>query len=516
MGQPDTRPAPRRARIRGAATVILTAIPILLLVGQAVAWLRTSVDLPYADDWRAYFAGRAGSFDLGWLFAPANDTLSPVGKMLDSIAQIVLAGNSVTYQLLSMVVVLGLLLVLQWTLLKGALRAPLLVASAFVLTSPMMRADNYWGNANLAYHQAIPLICVLGALVAARKRAGRWLVVAGFALGLLAGLSYISGALGALAAGSVMAAIGWSITDGPDRPVARVGAGMAAAGAITALMQLVAVAGSQGWESSAGNPITVPWSADFWLYLAGKVGASLVLQPTQVALSFSLTCAGLAILGISVLWSLRALRRRRPTMPPDDAQIATVLLTLVATVFVYLLLVAAGRASLRTSDIDQPEEVFVLGFVRFHFFWVTAIWPWVGAVVLSWLVSKPRPPRSWRRVLVAGGAAVSATALVVLSTRSVTVNTPRLYTEFADGQVQVLRCLQSDHQRAVPTTCLLPFPAKVRDLLVYAKSIDASFARYVQTLSDRQPIEPQFRLTDPLSGSVEFGDAEVDDAPEGL
>ena len=32
---------------------------------------------------------------------------------------------------------------------------------------------------------------------------------------------------------------------------------------------------------------------------------------------------------------------------------------------------------------SEPIEVFQFGFFRFHFFWVTLIWPWVGAVVLS-------------------------------------------------------------------------------------------------------------------------------------
>jgi hypothetical protein len=506
MGQ-DTRP---RARV--FATVLLTVIPVLLLVAQVTAWLRTAVDLPYLDDWRAYFARSAGSFDPSWLLASANDTLAPVGKALDSIAQVAIGGNSVTYQLLSMIVVLGLLMSLQWTLLRGALTVPLHVSAAFVLTALMMRADNYWGNANLAYHQAIPLICMLGALVAALKRGdggGRWLVIAGFALGLTSGFSYISGAFGAVAAGTVMAAIGLWASTGRGRSLVRVGVGVAAAGAITTATQLMAVGGSQGLSSSAGNPITLPWSPDFWLYLTGKVGASLVLPPTQPALSLLLTGAGVVILAISVLWSLRALRRPRLAGPPDQAWIATVLLTLAATVSVYLLLVAAGRASLRPDGVDEPLEVFALGFGRFHFFWVTVLWPWVGALAISWWVTRSRGARRTLTSILAVGGALCGAILVVLSVRSVAVNTPKLYAEFASGQVQVLRCLQSDLQGVVPRTCLLPIQANVRDVLVYAKSIDASFSRYVQTLPDRPAIEPIFSLHDPTSGSVEFSGADV-------
>ena len=514
MDQFDPPPERREARVRHAATVVLTAIPIVLLISNVLSWVRTAVDLPHADDWRWYALRRADTFDLGWLFEPANDTMSPVGKALESIAQIALAGNSVVYQMLSMIVVLGLLLVFQWTLLKGARFLPLHAASAFVLTSLMMRSDTYWGNANVAYHHAIPLICVLAALVAALKGGGRRLVVVGFALGLVAGFAYISGAFGALAAGCVMTAIGWWDRHRQDGSLLRVGIGLSVAGVITAVTQLTVVLGAWGGTSHAGNPTTFPWSLDFWLYLAGKVGASLALWPGQARLAFLVTCAGVALVAISVFWALKALGRRRPVTAPDDTWIATVLLTLVATVFIYLAIVAAGRASLRSPDVDRPMELFALGFARFHFFWITAIWPWVGAVVLSWWISQRRAHRRARSIVVGGLAALCAAGLVALSVRSVALDVPKLYAEFAIRQVQALRCLQTDLQGATPQVCNLPPPLVVRDSIVYAKSIGATFAKYIQTLPDRPPIEPFYSLTDPASGSVEFVNAEaLVDAP---
>ena len=122
------------------------------------------IDLPFYDDWRAYIQGRAGLLDLGYLFTPENGTYYPVGKMLDAIAQRYLDGNSVAYQFLSMTIVLGSLLALQWRLLSFAMKDRLFAASAFSLTVFMLQPGSYWGHQNLAYHQAVPLLCLVAVL----------------------------------------------------------------------------------------------------------------------------------------------------------------------------------------------------------------------------------------------------------------------------------------------------------------------------------------------------------------
>ena len=88
--------------MRVVVAAVLIAIPIVLLAAAVVSWFQVGLDLPIADDWRAYLDRRVGSLDLAYLFTPRNDTLYPVGQVLDGIAHFVLAGNSVIYQALTM------------------------------------------------------------------------------------------------------------------------------------------------------------------------------------------------------------------------------------------------------------------------------------------------------------------------------------------------------------------------------------------------------------------------------
>src|SRR4029079_1575057 len=140
--------ADRTMSWRTIAILVFLVIPVLSLLAGAVAWLRYGIDLPFFDDWRAYIQGRSGSFDLSFLFTPENGTYYPIGKVLDAIAQRYLDGNSVAYQFLSMIIVLGSLLALQWRLLSSVMKDRLLAASAFSLTIFMLQPGSYWGHQN--------------------------------------------------------------------------------------------------------------------------------------------------------------------------------------------------------------------------------------------------------------------------------------------------------------------------------------------------------------------------------
>lgn len=97
---------------------LLIALPGVAMVVNAVSLVRHGVDIPFWDDWRQYDSGDLGNLSLAYLFTPANDTLYPVGRLLDSLAVRLLDGHSVAYQLISLVAVLGGLLALQWRLLS--------------------------------------------------------------------------------------------------------------------------------------------------------------------------------------------------------------------------------------------------------------------------------------------------------------------------------------------------------------------------------------------------------------
>jgi hypothetical protein len=54
----------------------------------------------------------------------------------------------------------------------------------------------------------------------------------------------------------------------------------------------------------------------------------------------------------------------------------------------------------------------------------------------------------------------------------------------------------------------------MRETMAYARSIGATFAKYIQALPDRPPIDPFYSMVDPATGSMEFVNAEAEgDAP---
>ena len=161
--------------------------------------------MPFWDDWRQYADDELGSLTLSYLFTPINDTLFPVGQLLDSLAFRLFGAHAVAYQLLSLVAVMGSILWLIWQLLQQMALPPLVRAVAFCFTLPMLQPDSYWGLQNLAYHQALPLIAVLAVVYLAQRHVVTWSsYVAVGLLGFFAGLSYISGAFAMVALSVVL------------------------------------------------------------------------------------------------------------------------------------------------------------------------------------------------------------------------------------------------------------------------------------------------------------------------
>ena len=107
--------------------------PVLSLFLGGLAWLRYGIDIPWFDDWRGYMDGNIHSLSLDYLFRSVNDTLAPVGFALDALAQRYLGGNSIAYQFISMISVLGGLMWLQWRLLIQSLQDKLQASVCFLL-----------------------------------------------------------------------------------------------------------------------------------------------------------------------------------------------------------------------------------------------------------------------------------------------------------------------------------------------------------------------------------------------
>jgi hypothetical protein len=467
---------------------VLVALPLLSLAMAAVAWLRYSIDIPWIDDWRGYAEGTIDSLAPAYLFRAMNDTMSPVGKALDALAQRSLDGNSIAYQFVSMVTVLGSLLILQWRLLQRSLGSTQLAGPCFVLTLLMLQPGSYWGLENLAYQQALPLVFILWAL-ALLSRPGAstpWRGPAVALLALLAGFTYISGAFAALAAGlALLAVTGLCQTGANRREVARDAGWLVAASAVAIGVQFY-FSVIQLRATSDRLPLALPGEPQFWAFYLGKLARSLLL-PVHWPWT-SLAMAALACV-VAMACAVVLLRRASaPTGTDEEKRLAAIYIPLLAVVAVYLMLVAAGRANLRPPETQGLLEIFALGFPRFHFFWATLIWPWVAATLIV-LCSRARwfgrAGPQWAMAFAYGAAtlALAGGAFDHMSSQR----------ELAQGRERVARCLLQELQKGGEIRCpALLAPRFVLDgtkiilkeaapdaypAYAYAKRIGASFVR---------------------------------------
>lgn len=464
------------SRVRTALLALCITLPLLSFATALLAWLTHGIDLPYMDDWRQYLAGNAGSFAPGILFEPSNDTLYPVGIALDAAAARWLGGNAVAYQAASMFVTLLSLLGLQWLLLRHVLRDLVLTATAFCFTVLMLQPGSYWGLQNMAYHQAIPLICMLAALyaVVASRMSRGWMFSWVVLLGLVSGMTYISGAFAYLACGIVLLCQSCLRTEPARSNHRTAGIGMTLAGLLTSLPQAWVIVFYQKGTHRADAPLALPHEADFWFYLLGKVGRSLLLPAQHPALSLCVSLAALFLLGVILVMAYRRSRTEQVgTDSPNAIAYAdgfTVLLTLSVGVAAYLALVAAGRANLRDPGMVDGLAIFSFGYLRFHFFWVTLLWPWVAGLSLAWAVG--RWPRTHRWLPYAAAAGVMSLAFAGGGFDH--MNSQKL---LSARRLDGIGCIRQQADELRPILCDSVEKSDLRRALEYAEQLDSTFVR---------------------------------------
>ena len=458
-----------RQRVQNAFILACKVLPFVTLAWMVLVHVRDGVDLPYLDDWRDYASSTIGTYSPAYLFRPANDTLYPVGRLLDSLFLDALDGNTLIYQTMSMTLVLGGILALTLNLLRVTLRDPLLVACAFIPTLLALQVDSYWGRQYVAYHQAIPLICLLAILtiiVAAQWRPVTRMVAV-FFLGLVAGGAYISGAFACLGAALVLVAVG--ILRPHRRDVLQAGLALLLASLITSVAQAyVIVVVQHGKTHHPDATWATPLEPDFWLFTLGKIGRSLALPLDYPIVSLVVTgivAIGTAILAITVTWRLAKAQQIDRTS--ENRGIVTV--SLATAVAVYLVLVAAGRTNLSPPEMNAPLEVFEIGFARFHFFWVTAIWPWVFAAALIGLRRFLPSVFPWL-----AGAITGLVAVAIMTSGA--LNYRFAFAEAAGVKQRGIACLQDKLISADTLMCPELYPAALNSLYAQAVEAGAPFA----------------------------------------
>jgi hypothetical protein len=373
---------------RNSFIFILISLPILALLLNALSWLKFGIDIPFYDDWRPLLQNKIGNLDWSYLFKSSNDTLYPVGKILDSLFYRYLNGNNIAYQFLSIISVLGLLLFLQWRLLSLTVNDKLLVACAFSFTLFMLVPNTYWGKQSMAYHQALPLVFLLTAIylvLGARWHQWRSAVIL-VMLGLLAGFSYISGAFSTLVVSIVFITSSYFIQASERKPLLQGGLALLFSSIITVPAQVNVIINIQKGTHRPDLPMAYPFEMDFWLFFLGKIGRALMLPANAPIPSLIISSIAVVIIVSAAIYFGRIFTKSRMNTLLNS-RLTIIFITLSSFLFVYLCLVCAGRTNGAHAALStiSPIEIFSSGFGGFHFFWVTLLWPWliVSLVVIA-------------------------------------------------------------------------------------------------------------------------------------
>lgn len=467
---------------------LIVSIPLLILTlalgWKAISWVQYGLDLPFFDDWRGYYFGNIDSLSLSYLFAPVNDTLAPIGLALDASVQRFLNGNSILYQALSMLLVLGLLVWSQARLIVNILAPNSIVFACLLSLLLALQTGSYWGRENLAYHQALPVLALSLALLLLWSRVKPWLVFTLSALlGLIAGLSYISGALAGVAAGACLTMFGFlqrrivRSSQLPHLPLSMPIGWLAGTG-VTALFQAhhAVIPVLSSGTIHIGVPLASPLSQDFWWYMLGKIGRSLGLDPNWAmwALGISLIATLLWIYCLSYL-VLRTLGQRNND--PVINRLTPIIVAWSAALVCYLGMVSAARALARDDSIVSGLHIFQFGFERFHFFWLTVLWPWILAAfwkILSesrmFMQRTPLPSVICTSIVVCG--------LIAVITRQSILDHRTAFREQTVARLPTVECLTNGLSTGGPIVCNEFNLADFRLAYIHAADINASFVRY--------------------------------------
>ncbi|QQN26427.1 hypothetical protein [Pseudomonas syringae group genomosp. 3] len=479
--------------------LFLIALPILSFAISVWSWLRFGVDIPVYDDWRQYNANDMGRLDLNYLLTPHNDTLYTFGLFLDSIAFRLLDGNTVVYQFLSMISVLGGLVLLQWKLLKRYATDKNSLAIAFSFTLLMLQPDTYWGWQNLAYHQAIPLVCVLGIFTIATSKRFNTNVASLMAvvLGFISGLSYISGAFSALALCITFMLYGL-ISNHPRRQhFLSISFALAIPAILTTAAQLWVIVGVQHGTHRADAPMAYPWEADFWLFMLGKIARSLMLPMNHPTFSLVVTVAATLILAAVLVKSVHTVSKKEPT---QNTEPLFIFISLSAIVFVYLLLISAGRTNLRPDTANSAIDIFSYGFYRFHFFWVTLLWPWLAYILLNWINKKQKTSSLQSFTAI---AAVLLWSIAIFYTPI--MSNSDFYKSTMKQRSDGMNCIIEHIQSPGPVKCSNIDLGDIETGIKNGRNANASFARNLYILpvpfGTNSP-KPDYRLSEDLGNLV--------------
>lgn len=269
----------------------------------------------------------------------------------------------------------------------------------------------------------------------------------------------------------------------------------------TTMAQLWVIVGVQHGTHRADAPMAYPWESDFWYFMLGKIGRSLMLPMSHP--KFSLIVTAVAVLIILVLVIVGIFKLGSSASDATKKAII-VFLSLSGVVFVYLLLISAGRTNLRPDNVSGATDVFIYGFYRFHFFWVTLLWPWLVLLCLKGLHNR-RPSKSFAIVVALIAIALWIVAMVFTEIMGGSAFFKATMKHRSEGVACVVSRIQESGEVRCPNIDLGDIAEGIKN----GRASDASFARILPILpialgSNNPP--PLFRLSDSL-GAVKINNA---------
>ncbi|MBD8738046.1 hypothetical protein IFR41_00795 [Pseudomonas fluorescens] len=472
----------------------LVLLPVLSFIMNLMSWMRFGVDLPILDDIRQYASGGAGRMDWAYIMYPANDTLYPVGLIFDALAFRFLDGNTIAYQAISMVLVLGGILFLQWRLLTICTSSAIVRAIAFSCTIFILQPDSYWGWQNMAFHQAVPVLCSLSIISLALSkldlRASALLI---FLISTISGFTYTSGAFANLALLIGLCILSITVSTTYAHTLKYSAIAMALPTVVSVAAQLWVLIWVQHGTHRPDAPMAFPWESDFWFYMLGKIGRSLMLPTEHPEISLSIS---IFVLILSTLLAVVAIfEARRSSAHLAIWKTSTSYLCIFGVVLLYLFIIAAGRTNLRPENLTKASDIFIFGYARFHFFWACVLWPWMIAFIFELIIK--------RRSTIATRSELPIIALALLLTliyNSKIMNHVDFYRTTQQFRLGILSCLSDGVSREAPFECPALHPG-VNMMNVYNKyfPLGTSFTKII--MKSPAPIwaknaAPIFRMTE--------------------
>jgi hypothetical protein len=460
---------PKSGDIKRLLLALVFLLPLANLAWRLIAWVANGYDLPVLDDWRPYIRGNATSLSLSYLFFGENDSLSVTGRISDVFMTKLLGGNGIASQFLSTFLIFGGVLLLQWRFLCNSIESQLLRVSAFILLLFWMQPGTA-GIQNVMYHVYLTILFTFLALYIVfyvRNLGLQFFLTA--CLGVLSGLSYISGAFATLAVGSVLLICSRYFLASDRSRLLSGGAALAITGLCTALPQLyfTFVAPGTGHHS----PVTLPFNWDYWLFIVGKVGRALNFPLSHPFQGF--ICSMVVILFLVGIAALVFWRISRGGMTLRSATLGIVFLSVSAMSLAFLLLVAAGRTRLGIPDDHTWLQMFQHGYNREYFIWITPLFPAALAALYS-LLSESRRARFGRAL----GMAVILVVLPYSAYAGVWRHKEYFMETTSEFRLSKLQCIKTAKCfDDFPFSCIGERPGKMSQVMDYAKGIGQTFTR---------------------------------------